>query len=118
MKNQQLPSFTVLTANLQSKCQPRPFERQDLPSVQAKIKIDNRSSYFHTIVEVYAPNKPCLLFKLAYCLSKLKLNIYLAKISTSLDHVVDVFYVQEKEGGKIEDPARIAQVKEALGKVL
>jgi len=31
---------------------------------------------------------------------------------------VDVFYVQEKEGGKIEDPARIAQVKEALSKIL
>ncbi len=103
---------------LQSKCQPRPFERQDLPPVQVKIKIDNKSSYFHTIVEVHAPNKPCLLFKLAHCLSKLKLNIYLAKISTSLDHVVDVFYIQEKEGGKIEEPARIAQVKEALRTLL
>jgi len=103
---------------LKDKCKPRPFERKDLPSVKGKIKIDNHSSYFHTIIEVYTQNKPCLLFKLAHCLSKLKLNIYLAKISTSLDHVVDVFYVQEKEGGKIEDPARIVQIKATLNKVL
>ncbi len=107
-----------LKESLKSRCRPSLLHRKDLPSPQSEIKIDNKSSYFYTIIEVFTPDKPCLLFKLAQCLAQLKVNIHLAKVSTSLDYAVDVFYVQEKDGEKIEDKARIEQIRHSLKKVI
>jgi [protein-PII] uridylyltransferase len=37
-----------------------------------------------------------------------------AKISTNVDQVADVFYVTDQQGGKIVDPARLEAIREAL----
>ncbi|MCD6319134.1 MAG: [protein-PII] uridylyltransferase [Candidatus Desulfofervidaceae bacterium] len=100
------------------KYRPGIFTRRDLPPVSTEIKIDNESSDFYTIIEIYTADKPILLFKLAQCLFKLGLNIHLAKVSTRLDQVVDVFYVEEKKGGKIDTPERLKEIKKALEKTI
>jgi len=100
------------------KYRPGIFTRKDLPPVSTEIKIDNESSDFYTIIEIYTADKPILLFKLAQCLFKLGLNIHLAKISTRLDQVVDVFYVEEKDGGKVDTPERLERIKKALEKTI
>ncbi|CAD7770996.1 MAG: Bifunctional uridylyltransferase/uridylyl-removing enzyme [Candidatus Methanoperedenaceae archaeon GB37] len=94
------------------------FMKRGLPQVETEIKLDNETSDFYTIVEVYTADRPALLFKLAQCLFKLELNIHIAKISTRLDQVVDVFYIEEKGGGKVRSPQRISLIKYTLKTIL
>ncbi|MDL1956781.1 MAG: [protein-PII] uridylyltransferase [Candidatus Desulfofervidus auxilii] len=103
---------------LENKYRPSLFARKDLPSINTEIKIDNETSDFYTIIEVYTADKPALLFKLAQSLFKLGLNIHVARISTRLDQVVDVFYVEEKTGGKIYDQKKIEEIKKTLTKTI
>ncbi len=83
----------------------------DLPS---RVKIDNESSATRTIIDVFAHDAPGLLYTLARTLFELNLSIDLAKISTHFDQVIDVFYVQEEGGKKVQSPERILQIKERL----
>jgi len=94
------------------------FMKRGLPQVETEIKLDNETSDFYTIVEVYTADRPALLFKLAQCLFKLELNIHIAKISTRLDQVVDVFYIEEKGGGKVRSPQHISLIKYTLKTIL
>ena len=45
-------------------------------------------------------------------------EIHLAKITTMVDQVLDVFYVTDSEGRKIEDPARLEQIRQELVRAL
>src|SRR5262249_22947107 len=55
-----------------------------------------------------------LLFTITNCLYHLWLEIHLAKITTMVDQVLDVFYVTDNEGRKIEDPERLAVIRREL----
>jgi len=46
------------------------------------------------------------------------LNLWMARISTKVDQVVDVFYVQDLSGAKIEDQEKIGMIREELVKLL
>src|SRR5206468_3049180 len=59
-----------------------------------------------------------LLFTITNCLYHLGLEIHLAKITTMVDQVLDVFYVTDHQGRKIEDPARLEAIREALARAL
>ncbi|HSF58946.1 MAG TPA: hypothetical protein VLD83_12820, partial [Candidatus Binatia bacterium] len=45
---------------------------------------------------------------------QLGLSIHVAKISTNVDQVADIFYVTDAEGKKIEDPGRLEAIRLAL----
>ena len=62
--------------------------------------VDNRASDEYTVIDVYAQDRLGLLHRLAQALFELGLEIHLAKITTNVDQVLDVFYVTEAEGGK------------------
>ena len=47
-------------------------------------------------------------------LFELELDLVVAKVSTHLDQVVDVFYVQEIGGGKILEPTRLYTLRQNL----
>jgi [protein-PII] uridylyltransferase len=42
------------------------------------------------------------------------LSIWLAKIATKVDQVVDVFYVRDVNGQKVEAPEQVAGIKAAI----
>lgn len=91
------------------------FLRRSAPRVPTLIEVDNDASDDFTIIEVYTQDRMGILFTIAYRLYQLGLSIYLAKISTNVDQVADVFYVADDEtGGKIEDRERLARVQHAL----
>ena len=46
------------------------------------------------------------------------MNIATAKIATDRDQALDVFYVTDAAGGKIEAPARLATLQEAITRAL
>jgi [protein-PII] uridylyltransferase len=91
-----------------------PWRERPSPAVPTEILMDDRASPVHTIVEVFAKDRPGLLFRLAYALHELGLSISLSKINTEGMRVADVFYVCERDGGKILRGPRSKEVHEAL----
>lgn len=83
-----------------------------------QVEIDNTTSDRATIVEVFADDRPGLLYSIARTLFELELSIRSAKISTSLDQIADAFYVTDKGGSKVEDQARLDAIRKKLLEVL
>jgi [protein-PII] uridylyltransferase len=72
----------------------------------------------HTVIEVNGRDRPGLLFELTRALTRLNLQVSSAKISTYGEKVVDVFYVKNLFGHKIEHSAKLAEIQRALEAVL
>jgi [protein-PII] uridylyltransferase len=83
-----------------------------------RIVVDNRASDFFTIIEIYTHDFPGLLYKVTNALFRCRLNIWVAKIGTKVDQVVDIFYVRDFDGQKVDGPEQVAAVNEAIGRVL
>ncbi len=86
--------------------------------VQPRVLIDNKASASHTVLEVNGRDRPALLYRLTLALSELAITIRTAKISTYGERVVDVFYLQNAVGGKIEDPEELERIRSRLLDVL
>ena len=84
------------------------------PKVPTVIHIDNEASDEFTIVEVYTQDRIGVLFTITYGMHQLGIAIHLAKISTNVDQVADVFYVADEQGGKIRDPQRLETIRQTL----
>jgi [protein-PII] uridylyltransferase len=95
----------------------RPFERPRR-RVVTTVEIDNTVSQAYTVLDVYASDRVGLLFTITNTLYHLWIDIHLAKITTMVDQVLDVFYVTDHEGKKIEDPARLEAIRAALVRAL
>lgn len=89
-------------------------EHEHLPLEPMRVVVDNESSERFTIIDVFAHDRPGLLYKIASTLLELDLSVSLAKISTHLDQVLDVFYVTDREGAKLRDDNRLRHVQETL----
>ena len=83
-----------------------------------KISVDNRLSDSHTVVEVKCPDRVGLLYAITRTLSALGLDIGSARIATEIDHAYDTFYVTDREGRRVEDPAAMSRFREALEEAL
>ena len=83
-----------------------------------RVKIDNEISNFFTIIEVFSYDFPGLLFSITDVLYKNGLDIWIAKISTKVDQVVDVFYVRDIDGQKIDSPEKVSQIKAAIEEIV
>jgi [protein-PII] uridylyltransferase len=84
------------------------------PKVSTVIQIDNEASEQFNIVEVFTDDRIGVLFNIAHELHQLGLSIHVAKISTNVDQVADVFYVADQSGVKVTDPDRLEAVKHSL----
>ena len=83
-----------------------------------EIVVDNQTSSFFSIVEVVAFDFPGLLFRVTDALFKCGLDIWVAKIATKVDQVVDVFYVRDFDGQKVDAPQQVEVVRAAIMEVL
>jgi [protein-PII] uridylyltransferase len=83
-------------------------------AVEPEVLINNQWSNRYTVVEVHGLDRPGLLYELTTTLSKLSLNIASAHVATFGERVVDVFYVIDLMGAKIDSPPRQAAIKRAL----
>ena len=66
------------------------------PKVSTVINIDNEVSDDFTIVEIFTDDRIGVLFTITHSLHRLGLSIHVAKISTNVDQVADVFYVTDE----------------------
>ncbi|MBV8738974.1 MAG: [protein-PII] uridylyltransferase [Alphaproteobacteria bacterium] len=87
-------------------------------TVAPRVLIDNQASALHTVIEVNGRDRPGLLFELTRELTRLNLQISSAKISTYGEKVVDVFYVKNLFGHKVEHPAKLTEIRNTLEAVL
>lgn len=87
-----------------------------LPGMEryAKVVVDNSSSSFFTIIEVFANSFKGLLFAITDALYRCGLDIWVAKIATDVDQVVDVFYVRDFDGQKITDRDKLNHIKQTV----
>jgi [protein-PII] uridylyltransferase len=91
-----------------------PWRERASPAVPTEVLFDNRASPRHTIVEVFARDRPGLLYALASAIHAVGLSITLSKITTEGARAADVFYVNELDGTKIQPGRRQKEVQEAL----
>ncbi len=83
-----------------------------------RVKVDNKSSSFFTIIEVFANDFPGLLFRITDALFRKHLDVHVAKIATKIDQVVDIFYVRNLQGEKIDTPIEVAEITSEIENVL
>ena len=82
--------------------------------VRSRILVDNNSSGKYTIIEVYTLDRVGLLYTISRTLFDLQIRIYVAKITTEVEQVADVFYVRTRQGEKVTDPEQIEELRDAL----
>ena len=92
--------------------------RERVFTVAPRVLIDNRASAAHTVIEVNGRDRPALLFDLTRVLTQQGLSIASAKITTYGEKVVDVFYVKDVFGLKLQNDKRRDDVRAALINVL
>jgi [protein-PII] uridylyltransferase len=82
--------------------------------VPTRVEVHNDVSAGYTVLDVFAGDRVGLLFTITNCLYHLWIQIHLAKISTMVHEVLDVFYVTDADGRKLEDPEQIERIRTAL----
>ncbi len=87
-------------------------------TVPPRVLIDNNASGTYTVIEVNGRDRPGLLYEVTRALTQLNLQISSAKISTFGEKVVDVFYVKDLFGHKVEHEKKLADIREQLVETL
>ena len=85
-----------------------------VPRDTARVKIDTSASDKYTVIEVYAKDRPGLLYNVTRTLWDFGIHTYRARIGTEGDQVVDVFYVLDYQGKKIDDPEFQKEIHQGL----
>lgn len=88
--------------------------REAIRNSEPHISIDNDGAELHTVIDVFAINSPGLLYTLSKTLFDHDISIELTRIATNIDQVVDVFYVNTKDGKKLKDLDRLQKLKDDL----
>ncbi|MFT6387180.1 MAG: [protein-PII] uridylyltransferase [Cellvibrionaceae bacterium] len=66
--------------------------------------ISNDLSHEHSILEVYSPDRPGFLARLARIFVEYNIELVTAKITTLGERLEDVFFITDKEGNRLSDP--------------
>lgn len=82
--------------------------------VPPRVIFDNAASNAYTVIELNGRDRPGFLYDVTSTLTGLGLQIGSAHISTYGPRVVDVFYVKDAFGLKVDQPAKLARIEELL----
>jgi [protein-PII] uridylyltransferase len=85
-----------------------------IPGVPAEVKVDNLDSDFFTIIEVTGEDRLGILYEITQVLTDHGCNISFSRISTLGNRLIDVFYVQDQWGEKIEEKPKVDHLKQVL----
>jgi [protein-PII] uridylyltransferase len=76
--------------------------------------ITNEATSRHTLLEVQTPDRLGLLYNLLRALSKQNVNVVLSRIATEMGAAIDSFYLTDREGERITDPATMKKIQTAV----
>ena len=82
--------------------------------VPPRVVIDNRASHTHTVLEVNGRDRPGLLHDVTAAISAQGLQIASAHVTTYGVRAVDVFYVKDVFGLKVENERKLTALRTAL----
>ncbi len=67
-----------------------------------------------TVVEVRAPDRVGVLYRITRAIAELDLDIRSAKVQTMGKDVVDSFYLRGSDGGKVTDPEYLVEIERSI----
>jgi len=79
-----------------------------------EITVNEDASDIYTLLEIYTHDRQRLLYDITSTISMFNLNIVVAKITTRIDQVADIFYLERIGGGKIANAADAERLISAL----
>ncbi len=82
--------------------------------VPPRVVVDNRASHTHTVLEVNGRDRPGLLHDVTAAISEQGLQIASAHVTTYGVRAVDVFYVKDVFGLKVENERKLTALRLAL----
>ncbi len=83
-------------------------------TVPPHVIVDNKASNQHTVIEINGRDRLGLLYDLTATLTALGLQIASAHITTYGERVVDVFYVKDVFGLKVQSESKLKDIEERL----
>ncbi len=84
------------------------------PRFPTRVEIDNEVSVDYTVLDIYTHDQIGLLYRITSTLKDLGLYIGVAKISTKVDQVADVFYVKDIFSHKITAEDKLEEIRRRL----
>ncbi len=88
--------------------------RTGLFRVPPRVIVDNAASDAYTVIEINGRDRLGLLYDVTSTLTRLNLQIASAHVSTYGERVVDVFYVKDLFGLRVEHERKIQEIRTAL----
>lgn len=88
--------------------------RRRVLNIEPFVVFDNKASNSHTVLEINAGDRAGLLYDLACALYAANVSVVSAHIATFGARAVDVFYVQNLKGNKINRRDSLAKIEAAL----
>ncbi len=82
--------------------------------VPPRVLVDNKASATHTVIELNGRDRVGLLYDVTAAMTRLSLQISSAHISTYGERVVDVFYVKDVFGMKVDHERKTKEIQDAL----
>jgi [protein-PII] uridylyltransferase len=109
-----LSGTTTVEALLSARFKPSILREKVINKQPTEIIINDDVSDIYTLVEIYTQDRQKLLYDITSTISKFNLNIVVAKITTRVDQVADIFYVEKIGGGKLTSEQEIEALVSAL----
>jgi [protein-PII] uridylyltransferase len=91
-----------------------PLLRAEAFSIEPAVFVDNKASGRYTVVEVNARDRAALLSELAKAIFDTEATIHSAHIATYGERAVDVFYLTDRDGRKIESIFHLEAIRSSL----
>ena len=82
------------------------------------VKTNNRAVKHATIIDVFAYDKPGLLYQISKKIYRLGLDVTYARISTYAHQIIDVFYVTDEDGNKIRNQNQLQIIRNQILKAV
>lgn len=93
---------------------PNYAQRTQVFTVEPAVYIDNNASNTWTVIEVNGRDRIGFVHDVAWALYDLSLNLGRARIATYGERAVDVFYVRDMFGLKIDNKTKLDRIKSRL----
>jgi [protein-PII] uridylyltransferase len=104
----------ALNARLSERAAAHDGRQSRLPARAASVAFDNNASADATVIDVEAPDVIGVLYRVTRALAELELDIRSAKVQTLGTHVVDAFYVRDRDGKKVTDSKTLGEIERAI----